>query len=77
MPKYYHKHASVSLDELKSLRIRNYNNMIVSFLNINTIRNKLDNLKPITDKTIDILCIAETKTDQAFSNSTVYFACSS
>ena len=54
MPKYYHKYASVSLDEFKSLRIHNYNNMIVSFLNINTIRNKLDNLKPITDEKIDI-----------------------
>ena len=50
-----HEHPKVSLDELKSLRIHNHNNIIVSYLNINSIRNKFVDLKQIIDKNVDIL----------------------
>ena len=33
----FHKHPKVSLDGLKSLRIHNHSNIIVSYLNINSI----------------------------------------
>ena len=59
-------HPKVSLNELKSLRIRNHKNIIVSCLNVNSIRNKFDGLKLITDKNVDILCIADTKIDESF-----------
>ena len=52
-----------SLANLKSLGIRNHSNAIFSYLNISSIRNKFDNLKPIIDEIVDILCVAETKID--------------
>ena len=55
-----HKHPKLSLDELKSLRILNHNNIIVSYSNINSNRNKFD------DENVDILYIAETKIDESF-----------
>ena len=39
---------------------------MVSYLNINSIRNKFDDLKLIIDENVDILCIAETKIDESF-----------
>ena len=53
-----HKHPKVSLDGLKSLGIHNHNNIIVSYLNINSIRNKSDDLKLIIEENVDILCVA-------------------
>ena len=46
--------------------MHNHSNIIVSYLNINSIRNKFDNLKLIIDQNVDILCIAETKIDESF-----------
>ena len=54
------------LDKIKSLRIHNYDNIIFAYLNINSIRNKFDNLKSIINENVDILCIAETKIDESF-----------
>ena len=61
-----HKHPKVSLDVLKSLRIHNHSNIIVSYLNINSARNKFDDLNLIIDENFAILCIAETKIDESF-----------
>ena len=55
-----------SLDKIKSLRIHNYNNIIFAYLNINSIRNKFENLRLIINENVDILCIAETKIDESF-----------
>ena len=44
-----------SLAELKSFRIRSHNNVIFLYLNINSTRNKFDNLKLIIDEHVDIL----------------------
>ena len=61
-----HKHPTNSLAELKSLRIQNHNSAIFSYLNINSIRNKFDNLKLIINKHVDIQCVGETKTGNSF-----------
>ena len=46
---------------LKLLRLRNIGRVIVGYLNINSIRNKLDALKEIVSQNLDVLMIAETK----------------
>ena len=61
-----HEHSTNSLAELKSLRIWNHNNFNFSYLNINSIRNKFDNVKLIIDEHVDILCVAEAKIDNSF-----------
>ena len=61
-----HEHPTNSLAELKSLRIRNHNSVIFSYLNINSIRNKFDNLKLIIDEHVDIQCVGETKIGNSF-----------
>ena len=53
---------------LKRLRHSNLNNVIFSDLNINSIRNRVGDLDKIVDGNIDILCIAETKSDESFPN---------
>ena len=55
-----------SLDGLKSLRIHNHSNITFPYLNINSIRKKLDDLKVIVYENVDILCIAETKMTNPF-----------
>ena len=60
------EHPTNSLAKLKFLRIRNHNNVIFSYLNINSIRNKFDNLKLIIDEPVDIPCVAETKINKCF-----------
>ena len=50
-----------SLDGLKSLRMHNHSNITLSYLNINSIRKRFDDLKLIVNENVDILCIAETK----------------
>ena len=54
----YEKNINVTL---KRLRHSQVNNVIFSYLNINSSRNKFGNLDNVVDRNIDILCIAETK----------------
>ena len=61
-----HKHPMDSLDGLKSLRINHHSNITLSYLNINSIRKKFDDLKLIINENVDIICIAETKIDKSF-----------
>ena len=53
---------------LKRLRHSDLNNVIFSYLNINSISNKVGDLDKTVDKNIDILCIAETNLDESFPN---------
>ena len=53
---------------LKRLRHSDLNNVIFSYLNINSISNKVGDLDKTVDGNIDILCIAETKLDESFPN---------
>ena len=54
--------APNSLSKIKELRIGNANKVIIGNLNINSIRNKFDQLKETVLKYIDIVLVTETKT---------------
>ena len=60
---------------LKKLRIANVNRIIIGHLNINSIRNKIDNLADIVSDKIDILLITETKIDKSFPNTQFLINC--
>ena len=49
----------------KSNEFRNHKNVIFSYLNINSVRNKFDNLK-LVDELVDILYVVETKIGNSF-----------
>ena len=51
---------------LTSLRKDNLNKLIFAHLNINSIRNKFDNLSKLIRGKVDILLISETKIDDSF-----------
>ena len=53
---------------LRNLRSKNTVNVIFSYLNINSIRNKFENPCKLVAGNVDILCIAETKLDPSFPN---------
>ena len=56
----YEKNINITL---KRLRHSHLNNVIFSYLNINSSRNKFGDLNKIVDGNNDISCIAETKLD--------------
>ena len=49
--------------------MKNPKNIIFSYININSIRNKFDNLCDLISKNVDILSVSETKLDPSFPNS--------
>ena len=51
---------------LKGLRLSNPKNVILSYLNVNSIRNKFENLREIIKQNVDVLAVAETKIDASF-----------
>ena len=53
-------------DQMSSLRKKNLNRLILARLNINTIRNKFDQLVNGIKGNIDVLMISETKLDDSF-----------
>ena len=53
---------------LKRLRHSVLDNVIITYLYINSIRNKFRDLDEIVDGNIDIFCISETKLDESFPN---------
>ena len=57
------------MPHLCNLRSKNAGNIIFSYLNINSIRKKFENLCELVAGNVYILCIAETKLDPSFSNS--------
>ena len=56
------------LDSSKAARLQNPKNIIFSYININSIRNKFGSLCNLTLSRVDILSIAETKLDYFFPN---------
>ena len=56
-------------DTLKKLRIKNLNRVIISQININSIRNKIELLSEAVLGNIDILMVSETKIDMSFPTS--------
>ena len=51
---------------LKSLRRRNFNKLVLGHLNINSLRNKFDALTQQITGNVDILMLSETKVDSSF-----------
>ena len=47
--------------QLRNLKSKNVGNIIFSYLNINSIRNKFENLCELDAGNVDVLYIAETK----------------
>ena len=59
--------ASTSISkERKESHIENHLNLILSYLNINSIRNKFKDLQQVICDRVDIPTIAETKVDSLF-----------
>ena len=52
-----------NIDRLKELRLNNSKNILFAYLNINSIRNKFQNLCSLLANKVDVLTIAETKLD--------------
>ena len=51
---------------MKNLRLKNPKNIIFSYLNINSVRNKFQNMSSLISENVDILIVAETKLDSSF-----------
>ena len=60
------KTKDICLNVLTSLRKDNVDRLIFAHLNINSIRNKFDNLSQLIRGKIDVLLISETKIDDSF-----------
>ena len=54
-------------NNLKILRLNKPKNVIFSYLNINSIKNKMASLREVVIKNVDIPAIAETKIDESFT----------
>ena len=57
--------------ELKALRLKNVNKLIIANLNINSLRNKFKFLIFLIKDDIDVLMISETKLDEIFPTNMV------
>ena len=55
--------------KLKDDRLKHPKNVVISYLNINSVRNKLDLLEPLVSGLVDVLSIAEIKLDGSFPSS--------
>ena len=56
----------ITNNSLKTLRWNNPEIVIFSYLNINSIRNKIGSSREVVMENVDILAIAETKIDESF-----------
>ena len=56
-------------DILMKYRTSNVNRVLIGSLNINSLASKIDDLRIIIDKNLDILTIQETKLDSSFPDS--------
>ena len=59
---------ALNVSHLSNLRSKNPKNIIFSYININSNRNKFENLCDIVGNNVDVLSIAETKLDSSFPN---------
>ena len=57
-----------NVSHLGKLRSKNPKSIIFSYININSIRNKFENLCDMVGNNVDVLSIAETKLDSSFPN---------
>ena len=56
------------LDSLNAVRLQNSKNIIFSYININSIRNKFGSFCSLISSHVDILSTAETKLNYSFPN---------
>ena len=70
---YGHEEIDVPLSTSKCLRLKNPNRIIICHLNINSIRNKFDQLKHFMKDTMDILLISETKLSNSFPENQFFY----
>ena len=56
-------------DILKKMKLTNANKIIIGHLNINSIRNQIEDLKYLIAENIDILLISETELNNTFQES--------
>ena len=56
------------MSHLGNLRSKNPKNIIFSYININSICSKFENLCDVVGNNVDVLSIAETKLDSSFLN---------
>ena len=54
--------------ELKTFRFKNPKNLLMGHLNINSLRNKFESIKPIISPKFDIYLVSEAKLDKSFPN---------
>ena len=52
--------------KLRDIRITNLNRIIISHININSIRNKIELLAEVVMGNVDVLIVTETKIDESF-----------
>ena len=52
---------------LEAIKAKNHKGLNIAYININSIRNKLEFLKPLIADNVDVLAIAETKIDETFT----------
>ena len=72
----YYKEAKIKLDIDGLIKVRNTypNNPIIGYLNINTLQNKIISLREIIAKApLDVFCFDETKLDDSFPNSHLFY----
>ena len=55
--------------KLKDIRITNLNRIVISHININSIRNKFELLAEAVMENVDVLMVTETKNDKSFPTS--------
>ena len=55
--------------DLKALRLKSVNKLIIAHLNINSLRNKFEFLISLIKDNIDVLMISEAKLDESFPTS--------
>ena len=55
--------------DLKALRLKNVNKLIIAHLNINSLKNKFEFLISLIKDNIDVLVISKTKLDESFPTS--------
>ena len=52
--------------ELKTFRFKNPKKLIISHLNINSLKNKFESIKPIISSNFDIFLVSETRLEESF-----------
>ena len=57
------------MSDIRDLRLKNPTNVLISYLNINSLRYKFSDLKCLIGRNFDVVTIAETKLDSSFLSS--------